>query len=47
MSQSAIKRRDGLHGFSRTLLALNPRLVAAKKGIENRRHRLSKFVERA
>jgi hypothetical protein len=31
MSQSAIKRRDGLHGFSRSRLALNPRLVAAKK----------------
>jgi hypothetical protein len=35
--KSAIKRRDGLHDFSRSLFVLSPRLVAAKKGIENRR----------
>ena len=29
--KSAIKRRDGLHDFSRSLFVLSPRLVAAKK----------------
>jgi hypothetical protein len=46
--KSAIKRRDGLHDFSRSLFVLSPRLVAAKKkGLRIADLRLSKSVERA